>query len=130
MNFAKDLLNYFVRNCKEHYGNTFRVYNVHGLLHITDDVQCFGLALDEISAFQFENDFQKLKHLVRSRNNPVCQLTKRLSKTDFIDVKSETKTKETIKPKDNCFLLKKGLCLSIIYIQMVLMIAYFTVKMF
>ena len=87
MNFAKDLLNYFVRNCKEHYGNTFRVYNVHGLLHITDDVQCFGLPLDEISAFQFENDFQKLKHLVRSRNNPVCQLTKRLSEIVFIDIK-------------------------------------------
>ena len=84
MNVAKDLLNYFVRNCTEHYGNTFCVYNVHGLVHITDDVEC----------------------------------------------KSKINTKVTIKPKDNCFLLKKGLYLSIIYIQMVLMIAAFTVKMF
>ena len=39
----------------------------------------------------------------------MCQLTKRLSELDFIDVKSETNTKVTIKPKDNCFLLKKGI---------------------
>ena len=98
-----------MKNCKEHYGNTFCVYNVHGLCHITDDVEYFGLPLDEISAFQFENYLQKLEHLVRSRNNPVCQLTKRLSEIDFIDVKSETNTKVTVKRKDNCFLLKKGI---------------------
>ena len=82
------VLNYFVQNYKEHYGNTFCVYNVHGLLQITDDVQYLGPPLDEISAFQFENYLPKLKHLVRSRNNPLCQLTKRLSEIDFIDVKS------------------------------------------
>ena len=64
------------------------MYNVHGHLQITDDVEYLGLPLDEISAFQFENYLQKLKHLVRSRNNPLCQLTKRLSEIDFIDVKS------------------------------------------
>ena len=109
LNFAKDLLNYFVQKCKEHYGNTFCVYNVHGLLHITDDVEYFGLPLDEISAFQFENYLQKLKHLVRSIKIAVCQLTKRLSEIDFIDIKSEANTKVTIKPKDNCFLLKIGI---------------------
>ena len=80
LNFAKDLLNYFVQNCKEHYGNTFCVYNVHGIIHITDDVEYFGLPLHEISALQFENYLQ-----------------------------SKTNTKVTIKPKDNCFLLKKGI---------------------
>ena len=55
LNFAKDLLNYFVQNCKGHYGNTFCVCNGHGLLHIRDDVEYFGLPFDEMSAFQFEN---------------------------------------------------------------------------
>ena len=50
-----------MRNCTEHYGNTFCVYNVHGLVHITDDVEC----------------------------------------------KSKINTKVTIKPKDNCFFIKK-----------------------
>ena len=116
-----------MQNCKEHYGNTFCVYNVHGVLHITEDVEYFGLPLDEISAFQFENYLQKLKHLVRSRNNPMCQLTKRLRELNFIDVKSETNTKVTIKPKYNCFLLK---IIHITAIILFFMIAVFTVKMF
>ena len=35
---ASQLLNYFVKNSKEHHGSSFNVYNVHGLLHIDDDV--------------------------------------------------------------------------------------------
>ena len=82
---------------------------MHGLRHIADDAEYFGLLLDEISAFQFENYLQKLKHLVRSIKIAVCQVTTRLSEIDFIDTKSEANTKVTIKPKDNCFLLKIGI---------------------
>ena len=38
---AKELLNYFVYNSNESYGDTFCVYNVHGLIHIADDVEYF-----------------------------------------------------------------------------------------
>lgn len=58
---AKKLLEYFVFQSKEHYGDKFCVYNVHGLLHISDDVEHFSMSLDEISCFQFENHLQKLK---------------------------------------------------------------------
>ena len=58
---ARQLLNYFVKKSKEHYGSSFNVYNVHGLLHIADDVEYFQCSLDEISAFQFENYLHKTK---------------------------------------------------------------------
>ena len=58
---AKKLLEYFVFQSKEHYRDKFCVYNVHGLLHISDDVEHFSTLLDEISCFQFENHLQKLR---------------------------------------------------------------------
>ena len=108
LDFAKELLNYFVNNAKEHYGNAFCVYNVHGLSHIADDVEYFQLPLDGLSAFQFENFLQTLKRLVRSRHNPVSQITKRLDEIDAFDAKVEPVTKIRVKEKDSCFLTKKG----------------------
>ena len=75
---AKELLNYFVYNSNESYGDTFCVYNVHGLIHIADDVEYFKKSLQAISAFPFENSLQELKRFVRSRHNPVAQIMKRL----------------------------------------------------
>ncbi|XP_065672868.1 uncharacterized protein LOC136090322 [Hydra vulgaris] len=65
LSHAKKLLEYFVFNTHEHFGDTFCVYNVHCLLHITDDVEHFESSLDEISCFQFENFLQQLKRLAR-----------------------------------------------------------------
>ena len=75
---AKKLLNYFVYSSKECYGDTICVYNVHGLIHIADDVEYFKKSLQAISAFPFENSLQELKRFVRSRHNPVAQIMKRL----------------------------------------------------
>ena len=61
------------------YDNTFVVYNVHSLLHITDGVEHFSPNLHDVSAFQFENLLQKLKRLVRGSHGPVSQIAKRLS---------------------------------------------------
>ena len=82
---AKKLLNYFVYNSKECYGDTFclhTVYNVHGLIHIADDVEYFKKSLQSISAFAFENYLQELKRFVRSRHNPVAQIMKRLGELE------------------------------------------------
>ena len=54
LNFAKDVLNFFVQDCKEHYGNTFFVNNVHRLLHITDHVEYFGLPLMKFQHFNLK----------------------------------------------------------------------------
>ena len=59
--FAENLIKIFVGRAEEIYGVRFMTYNVHGLLHLADDVKAFG-PLDSYSAFPFENNmmyFQK-----------------------------------------------------------------------
>ena len=57
------LLNYFVVQFTQVYGETFAVYNVHGLIHLGEDMR-FGSSLNGISFFLFENYFQILKKFV------------------------------------------------------------------
>ena len=73
---AKELLNYFVCNSKECYGDTFCVFNVHGLVHIADDVEYFKKSHQAISTFAFENYLQERKSFVRSRHNPFPPIKK------------------------------------------------------
>lgn len=54
------------------------MYNVHGLVHIAEDVKLFG-PLDAYSAFPFENFLSRLKRLVSSPRYPLQQVIKRLS---------------------------------------------------
>ena len=100
---------------------------MHRLLHITDDVEYFGLPLMKFEHFSLKI-IAKVEASCLEEENLVCQLTKRLNKIDFIDAKSETNTKATVKPKDN-FLLKKG----IVFIHTIHSdgtYAVFTVKVF
>ena len=75
--YANNLLQYFVRNACLYYGDIFNVYNVHNLVHIASDVKNLGCPLDDISCFQFENYLQSLKRKVKNANNPVVQITKK-----------------------------------------------------
>ena len=77
LDYANKLLEYFVGNCSHIYGETFNVYNVHGLLHLHEDVVNHNTSLNEISCFQFENHMQVLKKLVRNARSPVVQVAKR-----------------------------------------------------
>ena len=63
--YAKDLLQYFVHNCKDIYGNTFTVYNVHNLLHIADDCENFNCSLNDILCFTYENFLQRIKNCLQ-----------------------------------------------------------------
>lgn len=77
--YAKELLLWFACNSINVYGNTFTVYNVHGLIHLADNVISHGCSLNTISAFKFENYMQSLKKMVRNSNNSIAQVVKRLS---------------------------------------------------
>ena len=59
------------------------VYNVHSLLHITDDVQQFG-PLSDFSAFNFENYLRQFKKLLNKPNQPLKQICQRLSEIQAI----------------------------------------------
>ena len=54
VNFAKQLLEYIVVHWQRFYGETFAVYNVHGLIHLSEDMR-FGSSLSGISPFPLEN---------------------------------------------------------------------------
>lgn len=76
LDYARNLLQYFVQNFEIIYGKHFVSHNVHGLLHITDDYENFG-PLDNISAFSFENFMKNIKKKLRKHELPLQQLVKR-----------------------------------------------------
>lgn len=97
-NDARRLLQKFVKTSKTYYGSTFNVYNVHSLPHIVDDALKYG-SLNEISAFKFENFMQELKKRVRSSQNPVAQVVKRMSErsTAGSNIKPSKKCRTNLK---------------------------------
>ncbi|CAN7937870.1 unnamed protein product, partial [Ixodes hexagonus] len=78
IDYAEKLLRYFVESCKSLFGTEFISYNVHGLLHLANDVRAHG-HLDKWSAFAFENHMQKLKKTQRKPEKPLEQLCNRLA---------------------------------------------------
>ena len=78
VDYAEKLLNIFVMQMPELYGNSSISYTMHSLCHICDDVRQYG-SLDEYSAFPFENALGIMKRLLRSGHMPLQQLCRRLS---------------------------------------------------
>ncbi|KAG1663595.1 hypothetical protein GQR58_020325 [Nymphon striatum] len=93
--YAHELLCIFVSDFAKLYGNDKIVYNVHGLLHLSKDVEKFG-PLDNYSAFNFESFLGRLKRLVRKPNYPIQQVIRRLS--------------ENCIQSSNTFLPSNGIC--------------------
>ena len=106
LDYAHNLLSFFVSKCKVVYGETFNVYNVHNL---HEDVKFFKCSLNEISCFPFENNMQRLKKFVRNSNNPIAQIYKRQTELQQCHIKTKKKclfTKISCSEKDSCFLLE------------------------
>lgn len=76
--FAHDLLVSFVEQYAHIYGRDMITYNIHGLVHLSEEVKLFG-ALDNISCFPFESYLGQLKRLVRKPSSPLEQVIRRLS---------------------------------------------------
>ena len=85
--YAKELLLLFVRQVGQLYGENQYVYNIHGLVHLADDVAQFGY-LDNFSACVFESFLGRLKKLVRKSNFPLQQVIRRLSENCLTDINS------------------------------------------
>ena len=111
LDYAEQLIQFFVKNCIEIYGETFAVYNVHALLHLHEDVRHSQCSLNELSCFKFENFRQKLKKLVWSGQNPLVQVAKRLGEVNSCNPKSVLKQSFTVissRLKNSCFLISSG----------------------
>lgn len=109
LQYAQELIKQFVRCSADLYGKTFPVYNVHGLLHLHEDVSHFNCSLNDISCFPFENYLQQLKKHVRSGRSPLEQVTRRLSEIEHSKLytsKTPAKAFVSVKEKDSCFLLR------------------------
>jgi hypothetical protein len=77
IDYANELLRNFVHDAANLYGKEILVYNVHSLLHLSDDVKRLG-CLDNFSAFVFENKLGQLKKLIRNPHHVIEQLLRRL----------------------------------------------------
>lgn len=81
--FCQEALETFVEICVQLYGEQFLSYNIHGLLHIVEDVMELGSA-ETYSAFCFENSMSELRKYIRKPGMKLQQVYKRISeKEDF-----------------------------------------------
>ena len=109
--YAHKLLVYFVSKSAELYGNDFLVYNVHSLLHLTQDAVTFG-CLESCSAFPFENYMQQLKKMVRSTKNPIAQIARRLTERQQVSTARHVPSADRIsfKKPNNAYVLNDTFC--------------------
>lgn len=81
IDYANELLMYFVNEFGNLYGNEFVNHNVHNLIHLTLDVKTFG-SLDKFSCFPFENYMHTIKMMIKTSNKPLSQFIKRVNEFD------------------------------------------------
>lgn len=82
--YARDLLKFWVARFKKLYGYEYVSHNVHGLIHIADDVERRG-NLDRFSAFKFENFLQTFKRMIRKGEKPLEQFVRRFTEAENVD---------------------------------------------
>jgi hypothetical protein len=112
IDFAEQLLKFFVEKSVELYGKNFVTYNVHSLIHLPEVASRYG-CLDNCSAYPFENYMQVLKRCVRSTKNPIVQIVHRLQESELITGQltvglAEAKVDVRTTYPNNCFLLSNG----------------------
>lgn len=62
--------------CEDIYGLTFLSYNIHGILHLVEDVFRFG-PLDSYSAFPYENSMVYFTRMCRKPHLSLQQIAAR-----------------------------------------------------
>lgn len=126
IDYANQLLLYYVKKFGIFFGNEYYTYNIHNLIHLPEDVRVHG-ALDSFSAFKFENYMFKLKQLLKTSRYPLQQIHNRIVEERNLQKKCEPykypliiRKKENItgvqlqnstlslKPNDNCVLLENN----------------------
>lgn len=95
---AEKMIELYIEKFIHIYGIDSISSNVHNLCHVVDDVKNFGI-LPDISTYPFENFLNRLKHLVRSGNVVLSQISKRIAELSQISTASETYFKVHVEKK-------------------------------
>ncbi|XP_066589825.1 uncharacterized protein [Prorops nasuta] len=82
LRFAEISLQKFVQRCYELYGPSFCSYNLHGLLHLTNDVRHLG-NLDSFSAFPYESNMMMFRKYCRKPHLSLQQFCRRMDEIQF-----------------------------------------------
>uniref|UniRef100_A0A2S2NH74 DUF4806 domain-containing protein n=1 Tax=Schizaphis graminum TaxID=13262 RepID=A0A2S2NH74_SCHGA len=109
VNYAQKLLDYFVKTFEQLYGSHLISFNVHGLLHLTEDYKKYG-PLDNCSTFPFENYMKYLKRMLRKHDKPLQQVIKRYEEQCNSIKNNNEKNKDILnltEKKPNCYALTK-----------------------
>jgi hypothetical protein len=93
----------FVHNYSNTYMGSNIVYNVHSLIHLSDDVRRFGV-LDKCSAFRYENALGMLKRKLHGGNLPLHQVCGRIHETGLL-LLSDKKPPKAALCVENWFLI-------------------------
>lgn len=88
--YAHSLLVWFVEHFPNFYGKKFLNYNVHNLIHLSQDVENLG-PVDDFSAFKFENYMQKIKTKLKSSGKPLQQIINRLTEINHQPIEKPKK---------------------------------------
>jgi hypothetical protein len=80
--YANDLLAGFVEGFKDHYPVNKITYNVHSMIHLSEDVLQKG-PLDSFSAFPYENNMQFIRSKVHKYTHPLQQICNRQCELEY-----------------------------------------------
>ncbi|KYQ55446.1 hypothetical protein ALC60_05670 [Trachymyrmex zeteki] len=83
LDYAEELLKHYVKSFKILYGEHHVSHNIHGLIHICNDVRIHD-TLDSFSAFRYENFLQEVKKLIRKADKPLQQLHRRYVEKNIV----------------------------------------------
>ncbi|XP_035703854.1 uncharacterized protein LOC118434429 [Folsomia candida] len=100
-NYARHLMFEFTKNIGKLYHDQFLVYNVHSLIHLTDDADKFG-SLEKVNAFAFENSMQSLKKMLRGKSRHLPQVIRRV-----IELEKSNVSNTTFRIENNLHISKK-----------------------
>lgn len=85
LTFCEAALRSYVTLCEHLYGEQFLSYNVHGLLHVVDDVRELG-SFESYSAFCYENSMPDFRDLsTRKPREALAQYYKRMKERDSLE---------------------------------------------
>ena len=86
--YAHSLLVAFVQHYSQLFGKNNVVYNVHGLVHLANEVNMFG-PLDSFSSFPYESYLHQIKQLVRKPSCVFQQIATRLEERAKVEIQSK-----------------------------------------